>query len=85
MGQIQKLFYKILSGKSDTNIPFQRIRFLLLKLGFSERIIGSHFYYKIEGINDRINIQPKEKKVKPWQVKQIRNFFVKHKITIDAK
>lgn len=38
MSKAQKLFEKILFGKSDANIDFNELKNLLLKLGFSVRI-----------------------------------------------
>lgn len=42
MGKYDKLLIKILRGTSDQNIDFEGLRKLLLKLGFEERIKGSH-------------------------------------------
>jgi predicted RNA binding protein YcfA (HicA-like mRNA interferase family) len=40
-----------------------------LKLGFELRIKGSHHIFTKEGIDEIINIQPKNGKAKPYQVK----------------
>ena len=42
MSQQDKLLAKILSGASDTNISFEQLCQLLIRLGFDERIRGSH-------------------------------------------
>ena len=36
--------------------------------------------YSIDGIPDLINIQPKNGKIKPYQVKEIRNIVKKYKL-----
>ncbi|MCC5629058.1 hypothetical protein LC613_13640 [Nostoc sphaeroides CHAB 2801] len=40
MSQQDKLLEKILSGTSDTDIPFAQLWQLLYRLGFEERIRG---------------------------------------------
>lgn len=50
MTQMNKLFFKILSGTSDKNIDFEELRNLLKRLGFIERIKGSHFIFFKENI-----------------------------------
>jgi predicted RNase H-like HicB family nuclease/predicted RNA binding protein YcfA (HicA-like mRNA interferase family) len=71
-----------LSGTSDANIRFSDLRNLLLHLGFSERIKGSHHIYFKDGISDNINIQPKGSDAKSYQVKQIRDFINQHHLTL---
>jgi predicted RNA binding protein YcfA (HicA-like mRNA interferase family) len=64
---------RILRGMSDANISFTTICKLLRKLGFEERIRGSHHIFIKEGIEEIINLQPKGAKAKSYQVKQVRN------------
>ncbi len=83
MGKYAKLLARILSGQSDQNINFDQGRTLLDKLGFSERVKGDHhIFYKLD-IKDIINIQPKGSKMKAYQVKQVRELIVKHKLSIN--
>jgi hypothetical protein len=42
MGKYDKLIDKILRGTSDANILFDDLRGMLTRLGFDERIRGSH-------------------------------------------
>ena len=83
MGKYDKLLIKILRGTSDQNIDFEELRKLLLKFGFEERIKGSHHILTKDGIEDILNIQPKSGKAKAYQVKQIRNLIVKHRLNLD--
>lgn len=83
MGKYDKLLIKILRGASDQNIDFEEFRKLLLKLGFEERIKGSHHILTKDGIEEILNIQPKSGKAKAYQVKQIRNVIVKYRLNLD--
>jgi len=53
---------------------------VLKYLGFQERIKGSHHIFFKEGIKEILNIQPRETKAKPYQVKQVRNIILKYRL-----
>jgi len=78
MGKYDKLIDKILRGTSDANIPFDDIRSLLIRLGFDERIRGSHHVYRKEGIEEKLNLQQDDNKAKPYQVRQVRFIIIKY-------
>ena len=81
MSKFEKLLEQILRGTSDKNIQFQELVSLLNRLGFSQRIKGSHHIFSMEGIAEIINLQPSnENKCKPYQVKQVRELIVKYKL-----
>lgn len=82
MGRRRKLLERILSGRSDANIPFHQTRTLLKSLGFSEDIEGDHFIYRKEDIPARINIQPQGAKCKPYQARQIRGVLVDYDLKL---
>jgi hypothetical protein len=67
MGKYDKFIDKILRGTSDANIPFADLRGLLIRLGFDERISGSHHVYRKDGIE-----------AKPYQVRQVRFIIIKY-------
>jgi HicA toxin of bacterial toxin-antitoxin, len=67
----EKVLDQVLRGTADANIRFSDLRALLLRLGFSERIRGSHHVLWKEGVEEILNIQPKGSKAKPYQVKQV--------------
>ena len=67
-------------GVSDANIPFTQMCHLLIKLGFEERIRGSHHIFTKDGIEEIINLQTKGSKAKPYQVKQVRNLLLKYNL-----
>lgn len=79
MTKRDKLFTKILSGVSDANIQFDGMCQLLKKLGFEERIRGSHHIFTREAVEEILNLQPKGTNAKPYQVKQVRIVFLKYK------
>ena len=83
MSKHEKLLIKILRGSSDKNIDFEELRNLLIRLGFDERIKGSHHILSKEGIEEILNIQSKSGKAKPYQVKQVRNIIVKYQLNLD--
>jgi len=80
MARRDNILDKILRGTSDANIPFTELCHLLRHLGFDERIRGSHHIFTKEGLEDILNLQPKEAKAKPYQVKQVRNVILKYKL-----
>lgn len=69
MGRFEKLLIKLLRGNADQNFSFEELRKLILNLGFDERISSSHHIYSKTGVDEIINIQPKQNKAKPYQVK----------------
>ena len=78
MSQQDKLLVKILLGTSDSNIPFDQLCQLLRTLGFNERIRGSHHIFSQEGIEEILNLQPKQGKAKAYQVKQVRTVILNY-------
>ncbi|HDL07229.1 MAG TPA: type II toxin-antitoxin system HicA family toxin [Desulfobacteraceae bacterium] len=80
MKKYDKLLLKILKGRSDANITFEDLRKLLLKLGFEERKRGSHYIFRKEGIEEKINIQRDDSKAKVYQVRQVRTVILKYKL-----
>lgn len=80
MGKYSKLREKILAGGADSNIAFAELRKLLGRLGFGERVRGDHHIFTRDGVAEIINLQPKGKKAKPYQVKQVRSILVKYQL-----
>jgi len=71
-----QLIVKILRGASNTNIDFEELCSLLRWLGFDERIRGSHHIFTRDNMVEMINLQPKGRFAKPYQVKQIREILI---------
>jgi len=80
MGKFSKLRAKILAGSSDANVEFSALRQLLLRLGFNERVKGSHHLFTRNGVAEILNLQPKGSHAKAYQVKQVRDILVKYRL-----
>jgi predicted RNA binding protein YcfA (HicA-like mRNA interferase family) len=80
MSKYEKLILKVLRGTSDKNVSFDELCYLLEYLGFQVRIKGSHHIYYKEGIEEILNLQPKNSMAKPYQVKQVRNIILNYKL-----
>jgi len=81
MGKCEKLLLKILQGGADANILFDDLRTVLKRLGFEERIRGSHHIFRKQGIVDKIVLQRDGSKAKAYQVHQVRNVIVKYNLS----
>ena len=81
MGKWSKLREKILVGDSDANIAFGDLCGLLKRLGFQERVKGGHRIFFQEGVEEIINLQPKGRLSKAYQVGQVRTLILKYKLT----
>jgi len=75
-----KILARVLRGTSDANIPFAGLRRILSKLGFGERIRGSHHILWRDGVEEILNLQPNGSKAKPYQVKQVRHVILKYRL-----
>jgi predicted RNA binding protein YcfA (HicA-like mRNA interferase family) len=80
MAKYGKILIRILNGTSDANIYFDDLCNLLIKLGFEQRIRGSHHIFRKEGILEKINLQKDGNKAKPYQVKQVRDIVLKYRL-----
>jgi hypothetical protein len=80
MSRRDKLLVKVLLGNSDANIPFEPLCQLLSSLDFEERIQGSHHIFSRDGIDEILNLQPKQGKAKAYQIKQVRNIILKYQL-----
>ena len=74
------VFLQILHGTADANIRFRDLEALLLRLGFSERIRGSHHIFTRPGIAEILNLQPLGSRAKAYQVKQVRKIIVQYRL-----
>ena len=75
-----RLRQRVLSGRSDANIRFDDLRLFLLRLGFIERVRGSHHTFRKDGIRDLINLQRDGSHAKPYQVRQVRRVILRHRL-----
>ncbi len=64
--------------RSDANVPFETLHALLRRLGFNERIKGDHHIFTKDGVEEILNLQPKDGQGKPHQVKQVSDGSLKY-------
>jgi hypothetical protein len=84
MSKASKTLADILTGRSDANISFADLCHLLERAGFTRKPgKGSHTLFFKEGVEEIINLQPIGNKAKPYQVKQVRNLFLKFQLETD--
>ena len=82
MGKLEKLYEHVLMRRSDANVLFETLRALLRRLGFDERINGDHHIFTKDGVEEILNLQPKDGKGKPYQVRQVRDVILKYHLRI---
>ena len=82
MGKYEKLYEHILMRRSDANVPFDSLCVLLKRLGFDERIRGDHHIFTMEGVEEILNLQPRNGKGKPYQVKQVRDVILQYDLRL---
>ena len=80
MRRRSRLLQTILSGRSDANIRFNDLLVLLRRMGFDERIRGSHHIFTKDDLDEVVNVQPQDGQVKPYQVRQIRQLILRYEL-----
>lgn len=80
MARHEALLARVLSGTADAGIGFNELRRLLDRLGFEERIRGGNHIFTKEGVEEILNLQPRGRNAKPYQVKQVRAVIVKRRL-----
>jgi predicted RNA binding protein YcfA (HicA-like mRNA interferase family) len=80
MSRFDKLLLKLLRGTSDASFAFDDLRYILERLGFNERIRGSHHIYSREDIPELVNIQGDGKDAKGYQVRDVRDLIIRYRL-----
>ena len=78
MRRSAKTLERVLRGRSDGSIRFDRLCRLLERLGFARRIRGDHHIFTRDGVEEILNLQPRGALAKAYQVKQVRNVIVQY-------
>jgi len=68
--------------RGDANVPFASLCQLLQRIGFEERIRGDHHIFTMQGVEEILNLQPKNGKGKPYQINQVRNVILRYRLII---
>ena len=80
MTAFRKVLDRVLRGTSDASIDFDQLCDLLKRLGFEERTHGDHHIFARHGIFEILNLQPRGRHAKPYQVKQVRGVILKYRL-----
>jgi len=81
----ESILIRVLRGSSDANIRFNDLCALLTALDFNQRIKGSHHIFTRDGVEEILNLQPRNSMAKPYQVKQVRQVLVRYKLTKEER
>lgn len=73
MRHVEKTLVLVLSGDSDATIRFDDLVLMLRRLGFAERVRGSHHLFARPDVKELINLQADGAHAKPYQVRQVRS------------
>ena len=79
MTKYTKLIERIRAGASDSDIGFDDLRQLLVRLGFEQRIHGSLHIFRKAGVEERLNLQRDGEDAKSYQVRQVRYVILKYR------
>jgi predicted RNA binding protein YcfA (HicA-like mRNA interferase family) len=82
MSKLENLYEHILMRRSDANVSFETLCSLLKRLGFDERIKGDHHIFTKDGVEEILNLHPKDGKGTPYQVKQVREMILKYDLRL---
>ncbi len=82
MGKLRKFFDRLMKGQNDSDLSFEELCGLLLRLDFNVRIKGDHHIFSRNDVVEIINLQPNGAKAKPYQAKQVRNIIKKYQLKI---
>ena len=53
---------------------------MLVRMGFEERIRGSHHSFRMAGVVDKVNLQPIGADAKPYQLRDLRKTLLKYEL-----
>lgn len=80
MTAFRKVLDQLLGGTADASIDFNQLCDLLKRLGFQQRIRGDHHIFTREGVAEILNLQPRGRHAKPYQVKQVRGVILRYQL-----
>ena len=75
-----RLLRRIIAGEANVNIRFDDLRNLLLRLGFDERVRGSHHIFSRDDLGEILNLQRSGSQAKPYQVRQVRRIILEYQL-----
>jgi len=66
------------------NVAFDELLGLLRRLGFEEKVRGSHHVFRSRDIAEMINLQRDGAKARVYEVRQVRAIFTKYALGGEA-
>jgi hypothetical protein len=78
MGRQAKVLRHVLSRSSDHSIHFDELCSLLRRMGFLERIRGSHHVVVRQDVTEQLNLQRLGASAKAYQVRQVRKLLLEY-------
>lgn len=82
MSRVDDVLVQVLDGRHDASVRFDGLRTLLLELGFTERIRGSHHIFSQPEVREALNLQRDGRDAKPYQVRQVRRVFIRYNLRL---
>ena len=80
MSREEKLLERLRDFHRDQGWEFDELCHLLQRLGFEMRISGSHHFFAKPEMLEKINLQPRNGRAKPYQVRQVREILTANKM-----
>jgi predicted RNA binding protein YcfA (HicA-like mRNA interferase family) len=84
MARHDKTLDRVVRGTCDAGIGFAELCGLLEGFGFEERIRGSHHIFTHPDVVEILNLQPRNRQAKPYQVRQVRQVILKYQLGGDS-
>lgn len=84
MVQRDKTLDRVIRGTCDAAVGFAELCGLLRRVGFEERIRGSHHIFTRADVAEILNLQPRGHQAKPYQVRQVRQVILKYQLGGDS-
>jgi len=78
VGHADEVLGAILGGRGDATVRFEDLCLVLRRLGFAERVRGSHRIFRHPSVPGLVNLQPRGGYAKPYQVRQVRRILLEH-------
>lgn len=76
----RRVLLRLLDGRHDAAIRFEDLCQLLRRLGFAERVRGSHHVFRHPLIAERLVLQSDGASAKVYQVRQVRLVILTHQL-----
>ncbi len=80
MTRHEKALRRIVSGTADATVGFADLCEVLRRLGFEERVRGSHHIFTRADVAEILNLQPRAAMAKAYQVRQVRQLITRYRL-----